>query len=671
MKTTLHYFVSIFLFTSIFYSCVQDDDYKIPNIENCSEVAIPVTKTVEEIYENSTSTVTQYTNQDVLEAYVISNDQAGNFFKRLHFQTLDGSRGFSIPIDVSDLYTIFNPGRKVYIQLQNSYTQLHFDGLDIGNYFFDEATQLESIGKIPATNYKNIIIKSCDVLEENQLVNKITLNQITDAHLNTLIELKDVQFEDAALGKTLYDVNNDVGGATNYVIQDISETSINIRTSAFANFGSNTVPNGNGTIRGVLTKFRNTYQLLTRTLEDIRLNGERKRIGFAENITGSQISIAEIRALFTGTDTQILDDVFIEGVITMSGIDHNNMTHRNAFIQDESGAIALRFSSATSVRRGNKVKVNLKDVVLGNLRGLLQANITQYKNVLFVDEDVPLPDPKLITVAELNTGNLEGLLVQIDAVQFEDEKGTYKGNKPLTDCSDVISVLTENSATFAKDTYPTGNGKIIGIASEYDQPVLLIRDANDTSELTQERCEPMGDLTNKIFFSELADPNNNAKARFIEIYNASGKIIDLMGWTIRRYTNDNTTFGSPIDLTGNSLAVEQAFVIAVNATEFQTAFGFLPDLVGAANGPAGSNGDDTIELVDPNGMVIDIFGVIGEDGSGTNHEFEDGRALRNTSVLQGNPIYTFSEWQLWNDTGSSGTTNSPQNAPEDFTPGVR
>lgn len=671
MKTTIQYLVSLLLFVSVFYSCVYDDDYEIPNIENCNEVAIPVTKTIQEIYDTSTSAVTQYSNSDVLEAYVTSNDQAGNFFKRLHFQTLDGSRGFSIPVDVSDLYTIFNPGRKVYIQLQNSYTQLHFDGLEIGNYFFDEATQLESIGKIPATNFKNIIIKTCEVIEEEELVNKIALNQITDAHLNTLIELKDVQFEDAALGKTLYDVNNDTGGATNYTLEDISETSINIRTSAFANFGPTEVPNGNGTIRGVLTKFRNTYQVLTRSLDDINLNGERKRIGFAENISGTKIAISKIRALFTGTDTQILDDVFIQGVITMSGIDHNNMSDRNAFIQDDSGAIALRFSSATSVRRGNKVKINLKDVVLGNLRGLLQANIVQYKNVLFVDDNVPLPNPKLITIAELNTGNFEAQLVAFNTVQFEEENGVYKGNKPLTDCSDTVAVLTANSATFAKDTYPTGNGKIIGIASEYDQPVLLIRDTNDTSEMTQSRCEPMGDLTNQIFFSELADPNNNTKARFIELYNASGKNVDLTGWTIRRYTNDNTTSTASIDLTGSSLSIDQAFVIAVNSIEFQTVFGFKPDLVGSANGPAGSNGDDTMVLVNPNGMIIDIFGVIGEDGSGTNHEFEDGRALRNIAITQSNSVYTFSEWQIWNDTGNSGTTNAPQNAPDDFTPGVR
>ena len=86
---------------------------------------------------------------------------------------------------------------------------------------------------------------------------------------------------------------------------------------------------------------------------------------------------------------------------------------------------------------------------------------------------------------------------------------------------------------------------------------------------------------------------------------------------------------------------------------------------------ADSNGDDQLELVDPSGTVIDIFGVIGEDGSGTNHEFEDGRAYRKASVTQGNPTYTFAEWDIWNDTGDAGTTNAPQDAPGAFTPGVR
>ena len=106
--------------------------------------------------------------------------------------------------------------------------------------------------------------------------------------------------------------------------------------------------------------------------------------------------------------------------------------------------------------------------------------------------------------------------------------------------------MTITPATFANETYPMGNGKIVGIASTYTDPVLLIRDLEDTGNMMETRCVPTGDITNKVFFTELADPDNNAKARFIEIYNADTKPIDLTAWTINRYTNDSNTITSEI-----------------------------------------------------------------------------------------------------------------------------
>jgi hypothetical protein len=112
-------------------------------------------------------------------------------------------------------------------------------------------------------------------------------------------------------------------------------------------------------------------------------------------------------------------------------------------------------------------------------------------------------------------------------------------------------------------------------------------------------------------------------------------------------------------------------VFSPNATEFVSVYGFSPDVETGSNSPADSNGDDNIVLKDPFGTTIDIFGLIGEDGSGTNHEFEDGKAERNENIVRGNPVFTFGEWTIYNDTGGSETLNLPQNAPEDFSPGIR
>ncbi len=119
------------------------------------------------------------------------------------------------------------------------------------------------------------------------------------------------------------------------------------------------------------------------------------------------------------------------------------------------------------------------------------------------------------------------------------------------------------------------------------------------------------------------------------------------------------------------IKVQNTLVISQNAAEFETVYGFNLDLGVGINSPADSNGDDNLELVDPFGTIIDVFGIVGEDGSGTDHGFEDGRAVRNPDVFQANSTFTFSEWMIYNDTGGSGTTNLPQIAPDDFTPGQR
>ncbi|MFY7957017.1 MAG: DUF5689 domain-containing protein, partial [Flavobacterium macrobrachii] len=89
MKTT--FFKSILVLTSVASftsSCVNDDNYDTPQV-NCIETTLQKTKEVSEL--SFGSTVTQYQQDDVIEAYVVSSDKGGNFFKTISFQTLPTS----------------------------------------------------------------------------------------------------------------------------------------------------------------------------------------------------------------------------------------------------------------------------------------------------------------------------------------------------------------------------------------------------------------------------------------------------------------------------------------------------------------------------------------------------------------------------------------------------
>jgi hypothetical protein len=182
-----------------------------------------------------------------------------------------------------------------------------------------------------------------------------------------------------------------------------------------------------------------------------------------------------------------------------------------------------------------------------------------------------------------------------------------------------------------------------------------------------ERYPPV--TSDSIFISEISDPDNEPQARFLEIFNAGDNEVDLKGWSIVRYTNANTEPGGAADLSGNTIPSKTALVISAWPETFYQVYGFDPNIVIKSNGPADSNGDDNMVLLDPFGKIIDVFGIPGEDGTGTSHEFEDGVAIRKNTIQKANPEFNVLEWEIFNDNGGNGTENRPHTAPEDFTPG--
>jgi len=183
----------------------------------------------------------------------------------------------------------------------------------------------------------------------------------------------------------------------------------------------------------------------------------------------------------------------------------------------------------------------------------------------------------------------------------------------------------------------------------------------------------------QVFITELADPNNNAEARYIELYNAGGSPVDFTegnGWQIDKYTNASTTVSTTLDLTG-TIPAGGFYIIAYNNTDgtFASVYGFAPDqLDSVSNGVAGSNGDDDLVLVDGTDTIVDFFGVPDVDNTGTCAEYENGRAERLTSVTTGSATFNEAEWNIWADSATSGTcTNyvvATRDAPGDFDPGA-
>ena len=279
-NTNLKSFLLMALAAGLLSSCVNDDDYDVPSLE-CVDTTLEKTKEVAQI--PASANITQYLANDIIEAYVTSSDEGGNFFKSVSMQTLDGTKAFSVPLDVTSSFINFEPGRKVFIKMKDLYTDISNGGMRIGGIFVS-SSNIPSVGRLSGSVYRKVLIRSCTLVPESALLQTVTIAQAkNDAIINKLIEIEGVQFSEAAISSTYYDPNNDLGGATNHLLVDSEGNSVIFRTSSFASYAGKAVASGRGKVRGVMTKFGSDYQFVARTENDIQLTGERLAPLFAEN----------------------------------------------------------------------------------------------------------------------------------------------------------------------------------------------------------------------------------------------------------------------------------------------------------------------------------------------------------------------------------------------------
>lgn len=316
-----------------FSSCVNDDDYNTPVLD-CTQPNLTANRTVQQVIDASGPLVAPYAFvDDVIEAYVVSSDESGNFYKSISFQTLATATtpaiGFSVPIDATNTYIDYRPGNKVYIKMKDLYTDIIYGSMRIGGIYVNTSGQA-SVGRLPVSLYKQRLIASCTNVSEDDLVKQVTVTELlNDANLNTLLEVSGVQFEDAALGRHYYESTNDIGGATNWNLTDVAGNQVIFRTSSFADFAGNLIPSGSGKVRGVLTKYNADYQFVARSESDVMLTEERFVPFYVEDfqtaVDGTNLNITDWTNVATVGTRVWREEVFTgNGYAEFSAFGSNN-----------------------------------------------------------------------------------------------------------------------------------------------------------------------------------------------------------------------------------------------------------------------------------------------------------------------------------------------------------
>ncbi len=108
----------------------------------------------------------------------------------------------------------------------------------------------------------------------------------------------------------------------------------------------------------------------------------------------------------------------------------------------------------------------------------------------------------------------------------------------------------------------------------------------------------------------------------LELY-VVNDIADLSVYDLRNATNGNANFGGPTALSGTAKRGTYLY-FATEVPNFTSYFGLAPNFTGSV---LNVNGDDVVGLFQ-GGALIDVFGVLGTDGTGEPWDYLDGWAVR-------------------------------------------
>ncbi len=415
----------------------------------------------------------------------------------------------------------------------------------------------------------------------------------------------------------------------------------------------------------------------------------------------ANISMEEISGLFAEKTRQITEDLIMEGYVIST--DQYGNIFGSLYIQDHPSRPNLGIKIEIDLQDsylffplGQKILIRLQGLYIGKQNDLykLGGALNSFGNIsvgrlpssvifqhLYFDcrESISLI-PSETAIVDLQE-DMVGTLINIRDVEVvEDEKGlpyaSYQEEtkRLLTDCDgNTLVLLNSGYSTFYDSFLSEQKGRVTGVLTKKGKEYrLILRDTNDL-ELREESCLKGTEYqtSNNVLISEIADPYNNTSARFIELYNHDSLAVNMNGWVLKRYTNSNLTESATVALDEFVILPNASLVITSNKEVFNMEYGLEADLEVKSNSVADSNGDDNFELVDPFGVVKDAFGIIGEDGTDTNHDFENGKAVRKQEITNSNPTYFFDEWEIYNSNNVPGTIDGRLYSPMDYNPGNR
>lgn len=298
------------------------------------------------------------TQDQVLKAVITGNDESGNIFKKIYLQ--DETGAIEMEVDQSSVYNYYPVGQTVYVDLNGLSISVYGDEQQLGHpegYLFrtpweDFEKHVSKDGWANPENAKPVVIDDIS-----------TINAAPDNYKFKLVQFTGVTFQNG--GKGIFAPEDGYGEEN---ITDSHGNTIMIRTSNYASFAGNKLPEGKGNVTGILGRFKGTWQLTLRTANDVSdFTGSNEEEGGNE---GGETPSGETVLFQESFGTPEKSGNYWPKIAEYTGFDNPG------FFEDESGKADVRIGSAYPANvwfpKGSDINLKVKGI---NGQGATKATL--------------------------------------------------------------------------------------------------------------------------------------------------------------------------------------------------------------------------------------------------------------------------------------------------------
>ena len=206
---------------------------------------------------------------------------------------------------------------------------------------------------------------------------------------------------------------------------------------------------------------------------------------------GNILTVAQVKDFYVaGQEIEITEDYSVYGTITADESTGN--LYKEAYLQDNTGAMYMRFTASSGVYIGDSVRINLNGATILKYNNMFQVDgLDPDLNVIKITTN-QFRTPEVATLFDIfaNDSLYQGRLVQLNDVEFlcsemgktwADAVGQQSEDRTISDTlGNQVIIRSSGYANFAGDVLPTGKGSVIAIVSQYNSTIqLLIRNPNE------------------------------------------------------------------------------------------------------------------------------------------------------------------------------------------------